>query len=380
MIIRGDDMPNNKKIRYLNLLPVLLISFLMYRIVNNSDILIKSMHFIISMISPFIWAFAFAYLFNPLMIKIENETGMRRGFAILSIYTVIIGLVIVVLTFVTPQIMNNIGDIFDKMPGYLKATENFFRDNIQNLEILKKYNADSSLEEVLNAILVKINGAFNIETGTAFTIAAFSKALSVTSAFFSFMMGLIISVYMLLDKEDFVNGMKKILYAIFKRNIADEIVEFGSTVNIIFGRYFNGKILDSIIIGIMCFVGLSIMKVEFALLLSIIIGLTNMIPYFGPFFGAIPAVLITLFSNPLQALWVLLFILVLQQFDGLYLGPKILGEKVGLKPFWIILAIVVGGKLFGVMGMLLGAPFTAVIIEFFQRFVNKRLEAKGIEL
>jgi predicted PurR-regulated permease PerM len=373
-------MSNNKRIRYLNLLPILLISFIMYRIVNNSDILIKGTDFVISMISPFIWAFAFAYLLNPLMIKIENGTGISRGFAILMIYTVIIGLVIVLLTFVTPQIMNNIGEIIDKMPDYLNATENFFRDKIQNLEILKKYNVDSSLEETLNAILVQINGAFNLETGTAFTIAAFSKALSVTSAFFSFMMGLIISVYMLLDKEGFVKGTKKILYAIFKRNIADEVVEFGSTVNIIFGRYFNGKLLDSIIIGMICLVGLSIMKVEFALLLSIIIGLTNMIPYFGPFFGAIPAVLITIFSNPLQALWVLLFILVLQQFDGLYLGPKILGEKVGLKPFWIILAIVVGGKLFGVMGMLLGAPFTAVIIEFFQRFVNKRLEARGIEL
>ena len=373
-------MPNNKKIRYLNLLPILLISFLMYRIVNNSDILITSMHFIISMISPFIWAFAFAYLFNPLMIKLENGMGIRRGFVILLIYMVIIGIVIVILTFVTPQIMGNIGDIFDKMPGYIKITENFFRDNIQNLEILKKYNLDSSLEETLNAILDQINGTLSIETGTAFTIAALSKALSVTSAFFSFMMGLIISVYMLLDKENFIIGTKKILYAIFKRNIADEVVGFGNTVNVIFGRYFNGKILDSIIIGIICLAGLSIMKVEYALLLSIIIGLTNMIPYFGPFFGAIPAVLITLFNNPLQALWVLLFILVLQPFDGLYLGPKILGEKVGLKPFWIIMAIVVGGKLFGVMGMLLGAPFTAVIIEFFRRFVNKRLEARGIEL
>jgi len=373
-------MSNKKKIRYLNLLPVLLLSFIMYRIVNNSEILIKGADFIISTISPFIWAFAFAYLFNPLVIKLEKVTGIKRSLVILMIYTIIIGLVIVVLTFVTPQIMSNIGEIIDKSPDYLKETEKFFRDKIQTLEILSKYNVDSYLEENLDSILNQINGAFNIETGTAFTMAAFSKALSVTSAFFSFMMGLIISVYMLLDKENFIRGTKRILYAIFKKNIADEIIEFGSTVNGIFGRYLNGKLLDSIIIGIICFAGLSIMKVEFALLLSIIIGLTNMIPYFGPFFGAIPAVLITLFSSPLQALWVLVFILVLQQFDGLYLGPKILGEKIGLKPFWIIMAIVVGGKLFGVMGMLLGAPFTAVIIEIFQRFVSKRLKNREIEL
>ena len=373
-------MSNNKKIRYLNLLPVLLISFIMYRIVNNSEILVMGADFIISMIAPFIWAFAFAYLLNPLLEKMERGTGMRRGYAILVIYTLIIGIVIVILTFVTPKIMNSIGEIIEKMPDYLQATENYFRDKIQNFGILKKYNVDSYLEENLNAILGQINGTFNLENGTAFTIAAFSKALSVTSALLSFLMGLIISVYMLLDKESFVRGTKKIVYALLKKNMADEVIEFGNTVNTIFGRYFNGKLLDSIIIGIICMLGLSIMKVEFALLLSIIIGLTNMIPYFGPFFGAIPAVLITLFSSPLQALWVLLFILVLQQFDGLYLGPKILGEKVGLKPFWIILAIIVGGKLFGVMGMLLGAPFAAVIIEFFNRFVNKRLKAKELEI
>ena len=210
-------MSNKKKIRYLNLLPVLLLSFIMYRIVNNSEILIKGADFIISTISPFIWAFAFAYLFNPLVIKLEKVTGIKRSLVILMIYTIIIGLVIVVLTFVTPQIMSNIGEIIDKSPDYLKETEKFFRDKIQTLEILSKYNVDSYLEENLDSILNQINGAFNIETGTAFTMAAFSKALSVTSAFFSFMMGLIISVYMLLDKENFIRGTKRILYAIFKK-------------------------------------------------------------------------------------------------------------------------------------------------------------------
>lgn len=373
-------MSKNKKIRYLNLLPILLISFIMYRIVNNSDILIKGTDFILSMIAPFIWAFVFAYLLNPLMVRLERRIGIRRGLAILIIYTMIIGLVIVILTFITPKIMSSIGEIIEQIPDYIKATEDYFIDKIENLKILKKYNVDSYLEENLNNVIEQINGAFNLETGTAFTKAALLKALSVTSAFFSFFMGLVISVYMLLDKEIFARGIKRILYAIFKKQTADEVLEFGSTVNKIFGQYFNGKLLDSIIIGIICLIGLSIMKVKFALLLSIIIGFTNMIPYFGPMFGAVPAVIITLFSNPVQALWVLLFILVLQQFDGLYLGPKILGEKVGLRPFWIILAIIVGGKLFGVLGMLLGAPFTAVIIEFFQRFVNKRLEARELEL
>lgn len=373
-------MSNNKKIRYLNLLPILLISFILYRIVNNSDILIQGMDFFLSMIAPFIWAFVFAYLFNPLMMRLESMFKMKRGFAILIIYTIIIGLFIIVLTLVTPRIVANIGEIIEKTPDYIQATETYFIDKIQNLEILNRYNATVYLEENLNAILKQIDGYFNLESGTAFTKAALLKALSVTSAFFSFFMGLVISIYMLMDKEIFIRGIHRMLHALLKEQSVREIVQFGNTVNNIFSRYLNGKLLDSIIIGVICFAGLYMMGIPFALLLSLIIGFTNMIPYFGPFIGAVPAVVITIFSSPVEAFWVLVFILVLQQFDGLYLGPKILGEQVGLRPFWIILAILVGGKLFGVMGMLLGAPFAAVIIEFFKRYVNKRLEAKQIRL
>lgn len=373
-------MANNKKIRYLNLLPVLLISFILYRMVNNSDVLLRGLDFFVAMIAPFIWAFVFAYLLNPLMKKMESFMGLRRGIAILILYTFFIGLFVLILTFITPKIMNSIGEILEKIPGYMQATEKYFVDRINNWEILSRYNVDSYLQENLNAVLEQIDGYFDLETGTAFTKAALVTALNVTSAFFSFFMGLIISIYMLMDKENFMKGIRRMLFAFLKEQTAREVVAFGETVNGIFSRYLNGKLLDSIIIGIICFIGLTFMRVEFALLLSIIIGFTNMIPYFGPIIGAVPAVGITLFSSPLQAFWVLVFVLALQQFDGLYLGPRILGEKVGLRPFWIILAILVGGKLFGVLGMLLGAPFTAVIIEFFQRFVDKRLEARKIEL
>ena len=161
---------------------------------------------------------------------------------------------------------------------------------------------------------------------------------------------------MLKDKEKFIYQIKKLTYALFSNKRATKIIRSGREFNIVFSEYLIGKMIDSLIIGIICFIGTLIIRVPYPLLISTIVGVTNMIPYFGPFIGMIPAVLITLFYNPIKALWMFIFILGLQQFDGLYLGPKILGTKLGLSPFWVITAIIVGGKLFGILGMLLAAP------------------------
>ncbi len=142
--------------------------------------------------------------------------------------------------------------------------------------------------------------------------------------------------------------------------------------NEMFLRFFVGKMIDSLIIGILCFIGLQLMKMPYTLLISFIIGVTNMIPYFGPFIGAIPAVAIVLLRSPIQALGLALFIFVLQQFDGIVLGPKILGDSTGLSPFWVIFSIIVFGALFGVLGMFLGVPIFAVLYTMFKHFVEKK--------
>src|SRR5690606_8042174 len=142
--------------------------------------------------------------------------------------------------------------------------------------------------------------------------------------------------------------------------------------------FFVGKIIDSFIIGLLCFIGCLIMKVPYALLISLIVGVTNMIPYFGPFIGMIPAAVITLFESPIKALWVTIFIFALQQFDGLYLGPKILGIQVGMKPLWIITAILIGGGFFGVWGMLFAVPIAAVIRSLLRKYIKRQYEIKGL--
>jgi predicted PurR-regulated permease PerM len=192
--------------------------------------------------------------------------------------------------------------------------------------------------------------------------------------------GFIISIYILKDKEIFIQSSKKFLYALFNKSSVNTFLSFGKEVDSIFSRYIIGKAIDSTIIGLLCAIGMSLLDAPYGLLISLIVGVTNMIPYFGPFIGMIPAFFITLLFDPIKALWVLLFVFILQQFDGFYLGPKILGEKVGVSPFWIILAVTLGGGTFGVLGMFLGVPIIAIAKILIERFIEKRLKTKDIHL
>ena len=200
--------------------------------------------------------------------------------------------------------------------------------------------------------------------------------MSITSGILNFILALIIAFYMLMDKESFKEGVEKLLSVVMLDESVIKIKDFGREADELFGKFIVGKSIDSFIIGCMCLIGLSLMNIRYALLLAVMVGITNMIPYFGPFIGGVPAVLVTFFDSPVKALWVILFILALQQFDGLFLGPKILGDSVGLSPFWIIFSIVVGGGIAGVLGMFLGVPIFAIIRLLTIRIIDKQLEKK----
>ncbi len=203
-----------------------------------------------------------------------------------------------------------------------------------------------------------------------------SKAYSFTSSIFKFFMGVIISVYVIFDKERFIAGSKKIVTILIPKNNIDKTNIFLNETNNIFKSFFVGKTLDSIIIGFLCFIGLMLMENPYPIVISVIVGITNMIPYFGPFIGAVPGVIITMIYSPSMALWLVLFIFALQQFDGLILGPKILGDSTGIEPFWVLLAIIVGGALFGVLGMLLGVPVFAVFYNVSKKIINRKYDEK----
>jgi predicted PurR-regulated permease PerM len=191
--------------------------------------------------------------------------------------------------------------------------------------------------------------------------------------------GFVISIYFLLGKETFINQVKKVNYAIFKREKADNILGMSRLINNLFSKFILGKIIDSLIIGIISFPFMLVIYRPYALLISFIIGVTNVIPFFGPVFGAVLSAIIILISAPQMVIWFLIFILVLQQFDGNILGPKILGDSTGLPPVWVMLGILIGGQLFGFVGMVVGVPVTAVLYLALRTYINLKYEKRQPE-
>ena len=195
---------------------------------------------------------------------------------------------------------------------------------------------------------------------------------------FQLFVGLITAFYLLMDKERFCNQSKKICYATMRRETCESLIYWTRHASHIFAGFISGKILDSIIIGVLCYLGMLLFKMEYALLISVIVGVTNIIPFFGPFIGAVPSILILLIVNPYSALWFAVFILVLQQLDGNVIGPLILGDYVGISPLWIMISIVIGGGLFGFVGMLLSVPVFALIYAIIKALLENRLKKRGL--
>ncbi|ABW17819.1 AI-2E family transporter [Alkaliphilus oremlandii] len=308
--------------------------------------------------------------------KIKSIKKLPRALSIISVYLFLFSLIAMVIIFVVPQIGGNIIEISRRVPEYLNATIDFADELIEKWA--KDLPSTSNLNNVGEYIEANINTIFsNTKLVLDYIFNnLIMRVMNITSGILNFVMGIIISFYLLGDKESFKKGTERILRAVFSKKTVDRVVDLGREADTIFGKFVVGKFIDSFIIGVLCFIGLTILKIKYGLLISVIIGITNMIPYFGPFIGAVPAVLITLFDSPINAIWVMIFIFILQQFDGLYLGPKILGDSVGISPFWIIFSIVLGGGLYGVLGMFLGVPVVAIITTFSNRLIDWQLERK----
>jgi len=285
-----------------------------------------------------------------------------------------IGALALIITIVTPRIITSIRDlIVNDVPQYIISITAWLEAHPDTTEFLNSLGLVEYVEENLYSAINQATKTLNTLVNTTIT-----QVINITSAVINSLLGIFISIYMLKDKETFILQLKKLIYSITSKDLADKIISLGNELNTVFSRYLVGRIIDGLIIGILCFIGCLILRVPYASVISTIVGITNLIPYFGPLIGMIPAFIITLFYSPIKAVWVLIFIFALQQFDGLYLGPKILGTKVGLRPFWIISAIIIGGGLFGVIGMFLAVPAVAMIKLMLKKYIDKKLDEKNI--
>lgn len=366
----------------------LLVTALMfvYKTLDNIGGIIASIGTLLDstfkLLTPFIIGFVVAYLLNPYVMWIETyifgnkrsvfKSKQRRLLSILLVYFMVIGLITLAIIYIAPKVVNSIGDLINRIPEYFVQAEVFITEFLQKHELDKLYNISAYIEKYI----ISFMNRYDLQNIDVAISSLLKGVMNITTIFLHYILGFIIGFYLLMEKEGFIADLKRFLRALLKDETVEAWGEFAAQVNDIFSRFIIGKAIDSAIIGGLCFIGLMILNIKYALLISVIIGVTNMIPYFGPIIGGVPAVLITLFDDPVKALWLAVFILVLQQFDGMVLGPKILGNSIGLSPFWIIFAIIIGGGFFGIAGMFLGVPTIAVIRLLLLQFVDKRIQQK----
>lgn len=341
---------------------------------------------IFAILSPFIFGALIAYVLNPMVhmfyrlidnlvqrYKLPMKHTIHMVLSILITYVIVIGFIVWMLLFLFPEITRNIIDFINSVP---KAYESLLETIDYLQERFPSVDIEALWKPVSEALPDLVSQLQNVATNMIPTI--YTLSMSIAGWIINLLITVIVSIYMLYDKKRLMRSCWKIIYAFLPQKWIPACQEILSECNRLFSSFVVGKFIDSSIIGLLCFVLMTILRFPYALLISIIVGVTNMIPYFGPFIGAIPGIIIILFVSPLQAVGFGIMILCLQQFDGLVLGPKILGDSTGMKPLWIIFAITVGGSLAGVLGMFLGVPVIAIIRYLTNLYLEYRLNKKQI--
>lgn len=358
------------------LVAIIAIIFLM---IANWGVVLAVIGKFLTILMPFILGFFFACFINPLVKRVHSLLNrmkpgkgakIKKAFSVIISYVVVIGVITVLLIYIIPQIKASIGELGNTIQDGYQYMITHQKELSEKIPFI---GLGGGIEYIKEFAYKKI-----MSNGSEIIPYVYHVSSSLLTMSYNVLMGLVISIYIILDMKKLKRSARKVVYALSPKKKEQEVWETMKQCSHIFNGFLIGKMIDSLIIGILCLIAMSILKLPYALLLSLIVCITNMIPYFGPIIGAIPGVMIYLFIDIRYAFIFALMILILQQFDGLYLGPKILGDQTGIKPLWVIFGITVGGAYFGVMGMFLGVPVVAVIMYLLQLFLDKKLKKKNI--
>ena len=388
---------------------VVAASLLLFFLMFHFDALVSFFDMLARILRPIFMGAVIAFLLLPVhrcilqfltAITSDKQKARQSTANFLSFTAIVLSLLLalfliyLLLAMVLPQVYESIVGLINATPGYIESVQEwlqiFFEDNpdIQSSVMSIYTSAATSLEQWLNSgilpnlesvsttfqwvrttVLPNLTGVVAGVSGMVVGFLVLVKDL---------LIAIIVSVYLLARKDIFAAQSKKIVYSLFRTDIADLLVEETRNAYKIMSGFINGKLVDSLIIGVICLVCCNLLKFPYPALIATIVGVTNIIPFFGPWLGAIPSALLILMVNPLQCLYFVILILVIQQFDGNILGPKILGDSIGISAFWILFAILVAGKLFGLIGMIIGVPMFAVIYSIIKDIIEARLRYKGL--
>ncbi len=360
---------------------VLAVSILFYIIASEVNVFKIQVSRYLSTFLPIIIGFIMAYIFNFILefyeknilkyIFKKDNKKRNRVIGIAMTYSTVLLLLYLFLNFIFPQLISSIVGLVNDIPAYVRDIS----------AIIIKYGENISInEEYYGLLLGKWNEfveyILQFATDLIPKIGIFTK--TILSSVWNIVLGIIVSIYLLMDKEKFIALTRKVLFGIFSEDRTNFLIKMGARTDNIFGKFLSGKLLDSFIIGILTFVLLTIFRMPYVLLISFIIAVTNIIPFFGPFIGAVPSFFIIMFISPIKALWFLLLILVIQQIDGNIIGPKILGDSLGISAFWILFSLLVAGKLFGFIGLIIGVPLFVLFYSIIKDVIEYRLNKKGL--
>lgn len=339
---------------------------ILFGLISNKDKLGGIINLIINILTPLISGAFLAYLLNPLLYRIEEKIKIKkykRGISIAITYTIVLSCIVLLFYSCIPQVVNSIKEILNLAPFWYDNCKNF----LEEYELTEFLNySDSLIETITNyisTILPNVVSGLTNAVRTGFNICIM----------------IIVSFYILIEKDNIKNNLKRFFLAYFKEKKTYKLITIYRDCDYIFKKFFIGKIIDSTIIAIICFFIMTILRLDYAVLMSLLVGITNMIPYIGPWIGGAIGAILLFVVNPSDAFIFVILILILQAFDGYILGPKILGEKVGIRPLWILLSVLIGGSIAGIFGMFMGTPIFAVITYLLNKDIDKKLQEKKEE-
>lgn len=379
-------MENDKK-QFSNLLKVVLIGILAFWGINNFDIIGKFLDNIFKIIFPFILGGALAFILNIPMSFFENKlssikmkkkklfkekSATLRIVSLVFAFLVILVVLYLVINLVLPELIDIIKLLISNIPYFLEEFQNFLNNNTENIQ-------------EVNEIISNIN--FDVESIKKEAIALVTKALtssiSIISGIIGFFTNLVISiifaVYILMSKEKLAEQSTRIIEAYLSEKHAKLILDIGKTINSTFRSFFTVQCLEATILGTLCVIGMSLLKIPYAVPIGVLIGVTALIPVVGAFIGIIIGAILIVSVAPIKVITFIVFVLILQQIEGNVIYPKVVGTSVGLPGMWVLVAVTVGGSLFGVLGMLLGVPTVSVFYTVLKKDTNTRLENKKLE-
>jgi putative membrane protein len=330
---------------------------------------------------PFLYGISFAYILSPLCDSIEAKlikNGYKHHNVLSTAITELILLLIIIIVciIIIPQSIKSITNIIQSAPSALQSTQTLLDNQLKTTKILHDIFGDAGLSIIETA--EKFTNNTIIPNIDSISSSLLESATRFGKLILNIVLGIIISIFALLNRRKFTRQLKLLTLAIFSKKVSSIIFEKASYANKVFSNFFIGKTVDSIIIGLLCFISLSILRMPYTVLISVIVAITNMIPFAGPFIGAIPSFIIVLSESSIKSIYFLIFIIILQQIDGHIIGPKCIGNATGLNTFWVLFSIIFFGGMFGIAGMFIGVPMFAVIYGIVKDIVYNLLKKRNI--